>query len=353
MISQSTVEQFCTLLMKIIYQEQRIDSAREVLAEQAGFEPYAAFQRIDRNKNGIVRAQHLHQFLEENQFDVSLEDINIYVEHFDEEKKGGLYYYEFLRNLLPFKNVALRSEISQKETFQVRPDERLPYKIEYAICTVIKKTILYIKDLEPDKIQLNSTPDFSIRLVFSLIDKSNRGYIDHGAFRDFLDDNGYDLEDVEIQMLVTSFDFKFDNKIDQYEFLFGLQPRYAANKQQMIRESYLNSPMRRSRKQLSDKQLLTHSSLASQTPKKFMDEAQTTSKKNHFTQNLLLSERDQASPYLAQVYTTGKKKTSTLMSPRSAQMSLCTSPSSKQKLKQAGQLPRKSAYRSPASSKLG
>lgn len=106
-------------------------------------------------------------------------------------------------------------------------EDRLSYKIEFAVISLIRKTVGFIRSLEKDKILLHSKPDFSTCYMFQLIDQEGRGVIDHYDLASFLQRYGFVMDDLDIQMIVSSFDIKYDNLIDQQEFLFSVQPRHA------------------------------------------------------------------------------------------------------------------------------
>jgi len=63
MVSIETEARIVRLIMEIAKEERGIEVVRQVLAEQPLFEPYAAFQRIDRHYRGYLTSGDLRHFL--------------------------------------------------------------------------------------------------------------------------------------------------------------------------------------------------------------------------------------------------------------------------------------------------
>lgn len=66
MTSQKTVSLLLNFLIEYAEGEKQQEVLRQILCEQELFEPYAAFQRIDRKRNGSLDAQQLRKFLTSN-----------------------------------------------------------------------------------------------------------------------------------------------------------------------------------------------------------------------------------------------------------------------------------------------
>jgi len=63
MLSQSTRYKVFLLLQAIGENEEIVEEQRQQLAKQHGFEPWAAFKRIDRMGLGKISAFDINQFL--------------------------------------------------------------------------------------------------------------------------------------------------------------------------------------------------------------------------------------------------------------------------------------------------
>lgn len=56
MLSSTAQAKLCELFLVLSEEEREIEVIRQVLCEQVEFEPYAAFIRIDRLKQGFLTA---------------------------------------------------------------------------------------------------------------------------------------------------------------------------------------------------------------------------------------------------------------------------------------------------------
>lgn len=56
MLSQQTCHLICDFLLVFARSEKKLEVTRQILAQEAEFEPYAAFKRIDRNINQIINS---------------------------------------------------------------------------------------------------------------------------------------------------------------------------------------------------------------------------------------------------------------------------------------------------------
>ena len=95
MLGQSTRFKIYLLLKAISENETIVEEQRQQLAEQKGFEPWAAFKRIDRQGQGKISAYDINQFLKENMVDY-LSEAECYhlFAYFDQDKDGFLDYSE-------------------------------------------------------------------------------------------------------------------------------------------------------------------------------------------------------------------------------------------------------------------
>jgi hypothetical protein len=63
MLSVSTERVLGNLLFQVGEGERRVETVRQALAEQPDFDPYSAFNRIDKFGNGFVSLSDLSDFL--------------------------------------------------------------------------------------------------------------------------------------------------------------------------------------------------------------------------------------------------------------------------------------------------
>ncbi len=88
MLSVPTRTLFCDLLLAIGQKEKQLEIVRQVLCEQKDFEPYAAFKRIDRLNQGYLTAEDVKKFLNDNDVETELNQIQHYIRHYSKKHPG-------------------------------------------------------------------------------------------------------------------------------------------------------------------------------------------------------------------------------------------------------------------------
>lgn len=109
----SSVKKLAKLFMLIGENELKIEFARQNLCRAPAFEPYAAFQRIDRANRGYLDAKDIVRFMKDNGFSTVGElECNHVIKFFDSSSEGRLYFSDFLQILLPCDHSELRAEVT-------------------------------------------------------------------------------------------------------------------------------------------------------------------------------------------------------------------------------------------------
>ena len=102
MLSVETRQTLKSLLVAIGEGEMTIEKQRKALGRIVKFEPYSAFQRIDRNRNGFIDSMDVLKFLRDNEFNEETEADTYYLlKFFDVDEDEKLNYTEFLTMVLP------------------------------------------------------------------------------------------------------------------------------------------------------------------------------------------------------------------------------------------------------------
>lgn len=95
MLTFETLRLLRTLLLELARGEQKIELIRQKLASFENFEPYVAFQRLDRNRNDYVVAEEILDFLRENKiYGTTFDEANYLVKFFDSDDDNKLSYSE-------------------------------------------------------------------------------------------------------------------------------------------------------------------------------------------------------------------------------------------------------------------
>ena len=126
MLSQPIRYRMFLLFKSISENEAIVEEQRQQLAKQHGFEPWAAFKRLDRMGLGKISAYDINTFLRENMVDyISEVECFHMFNYFDRDNDGFLDFQDFLVLVLPCNDITLRAKVSQRPNFEVGKDERM------------------------------------------------------------------------------------------------------------------------------------------------------------------------------------------------------------------------------------
>ena len=84
MLTYETLRILKNLFLEIAKGEIKAENLRQSLAKMQDFEPYVAFQRLDRNRNERIPATELLDFLRDNKiYGVSHDEAQYLIDYFD------------------------------------------------------------------------------------------------------------------------------------------------------------------------------------------------------------------------------------------------------------------------------
>ena len=225
MISVNTSHSLRSLLVAIGQGEISIEKQRRALGKLVKYEPYWAFQRIDRRRTGFVDSMDILTFLRDNGFNEQTEADTYYlVKFFDVDEDEKLNYTEFLTLVLPWDNAKLRNEIIMRPNYYVGLLDYLPKTIEFELCKLFVKEIAYHQRIEKLKQELACKGDFDIKSGFKAIDDWSYNYIDFANLKRFLKSAGHVATNKELAAVIRRLDLNADSRLSLEEFEEGIKP---------------------------------------------------------------------------------------------------------------------------------
>lgn len=225
MLSVETKARLMSLLVAIAEGEISIEKQRKALGKLVKFEPYSAFQRIDRRRTGFIDSLDILNFLRDNDFTEETEADTYYLmKFFDVDDDEKLNYTEFLTMVLPCDSSKLRAEITQRENYYVGLNDFLNKAIEYELCKLFVKEIAFHRRTEAIKQELAATADFDNKSGFKAIDDWNYGYVDFSNLKRFLKSQGYIPTNSDLTAIIRRLDLNADSRLSFDEFEVGIKP---------------------------------------------------------------------------------------------------------------------------------
>lgn len=261
MLSIETSALLRALLMAIATGEISIEKQRRALAKLVKFEPYAAFQRIDRNRTGFIDSMDILTFLRDNGFVEETEADTYYLtKFFDVDSDGRLNYTEFLTMVLPCDNAKLREEVTLRENYYVGLLDFLPKAVEYELCKLFVKEIAFHRRTEKIKQELAIKGDYDAKAAFKAIDDWSYKYIDFSNLKRFLKVNKVPTNK-ELAAIIRRLDLNADSRLSFDEFAEGIKPMEPYSKVTLKTIKSSSTFKTKGTKSVKSKKSLTKSSL--------------------------------------------------------------------------------------------
>lgn len=96
MLGAESARQFKNILAIVSEIEMMIEHQRVSICEMAGFSPYSAFCRVDRNAQECITSEALMAFMQDNSTNCTIGDAAKVIRFFDSDGDGILSYNDFI-----------------------------------------------------------------------------------------------------------------------------------------------------------------------------------------------------------------------------------------------------------------
>jgi len=212
------MEVFASFLMKLSTRERFIEIKRQLLSDKLDFEPYNAFQRITRGKNGIS-SESIAQFLKDNLIEYTSEQVIDLVTYFDIDRDGVLSLKEFMNIILPQDNPELRSFVTQKECVEVNKYEYLSYESEASLAELINIELSLVIEMIGEKEKIDES-GLDASSIIHMIDRERKEALTFENLTDFLNDCGLIPYEPEIIGILRILDKDKDGIISNSELQY-------------------------------------------------------------------------------------------------------------------------------------
>jgi Ca2+-binding EF-hand superfamily protein len=226
MLGLETQYKLKEFLQTVAELELQVERQRQLLATLSDFEPFAAFQRVNRNGDDIVTGLEIYNFLRDNGVNhATLKEVQLIVKYFDLDNDGALKYPEFMQLLLPCDDMYLRSAATQRPNYKVGRYDNLPSPVEKELANLLERELNYHVRLERLKYDLTLRYDWTSRAAFETIDSTRDLALNSRNIQSFLRLNGFYATESEIVAIVRRLDVDADQKVTYSEWADGVSPQ--------------------------------------------------------------------------------------------------------------------------------
>ena len=225
-MENESIELRAELLLTTARYEQKIELKRQYLAQNENFEPYSAFQRIDRNETGFLSSRELLNFVRDNGLANQVTEADCYylVKFFDSDLDGKLHYPDFMQLILPCANSKLRAQATQRPNIICGKYDYLTLDVEKELAELILTEVQMHRLTEDMKQELESSKGYSKPAAFQVIDDCNMNYIYQKNLERFFNAQRKKTTEMDHFAIIRRIDLDADQKINKEEFFEAIAP---------------------------------------------------------------------------------------------------------------------------------
>ena len=210
------------LLLEYIEQDNKLQKIKESLASRQDASLGNIFELFNINKNNIICSSDIYDVLnslsQNNSF--SPNDIKYIFKKYNKSIECGFNYDDFCEIILPRK-------YSAKVMIQNRNNinNELGNETNNIILELFEAIIEGEKNCEEIRSMISMMADNIFYDIFGEIKKENKPGIQKDDIGKFMKENGYDIKDYEIGIIMEKMDKNKDSIIDYEEFISEIQPK--------------------------------------------------------------------------------------------------------------------------------
>ena len=194
----------------------KIESIREKLCSIENFNPNVLFDFLDFNINGFLISKDIINFLKESNKKFDEQNINCLIHNYDKDNDFTLNKKEFLKIVLPNKNKNLREKILSVVKSDLNYCE-ITDEIKNIFNELINEELNLIETSFYVIKEIYDSPKFTIYEAFLDIVKKE-SYITREILKSFFIENGIELDEDDLYMMMFRIDSDDDNRISYVEF---------------------------------------------------------------------------------------------------------------------------------------
>ena len=211
------------LFVDFIVQDLKLEKIKESLSKCQDVSLPKIFELFNRNKNNKINCSDLYEILNSLSHKETFKpnEIKYIFKKYNKPTEIGFNYDDFANIILPKKASAKISMENRKTNINDELENNTISKVLELFETLIKGE----KSNEEIRSMISMTYDNIFYDLFGEIKKEKKPGIQNDDIDKFMKENGYDIKNYEIEIIMEKMDKNRDSIIDYEEFISELQPK--------------------------------------------------------------------------------------------------------------------------------
>jgi Ca2+-binding EF-hand superfamily protein len=216
------------LFQNFIEQDNKLEKIKESLASCPDASFSKIFSKFNQNKKNLIFSSDLYDVLNSfssSEINFTPNDIKYILKKYNKSIESGFNYNEFC-NIISPKKITSKIIIEKRDKSNTVDEEKeLNEETKNAIVDFFGQLIEGEKSSEEIRTMINMSDDNICNDLFGGIKKENKPGIEKDDIDKFMRENGYNIKDNEILIIMEKMDKNKDDIIDYGEFISEINPK--------------------------------------------------------------------------------------------------------------------------------
>ena len=214
MLTEQTKKLIVDFFAALAEGESKVESCRLSLNSCEDFDPFLLFNRLDQYRKNYLTEDNLLDFASLHKIDATINQGKFLILFYDTDSTRSLNYNEFLNLVLCKDFYQMRQNASSSNNYQNEPNSSyISYETENKFCQLLQNEFILIQTIDKILADIKSYGDFSVSELLTLLGV-NGNNITASIFASYLEQNGVNLSQEDVNGLIKRLDLKRNGRID-------------------------------------------------------------------------------------------------------------------------------------------
>ena len=215
------------LLQNFIEQENKLEKIKESLASCSDASFSKIFAKFNQKNKNLIFSSDLYDVLNafSSEANFTPNDIKYILKKYNKSIESGFNYNEFCNIISPKKLTSKIILENRDKSNTVNENKDFDEETKNKIVEFFEQLIDGEKSSEEIRTMINMADDSICNDLFGGIKKENKPGIEKDDIDKFMRENGYNIKDYEISIIMEKMDKNKDGKIDYGEFISEITPK--------------------------------------------------------------------------------------------------------------------------------